>query len=170
MNARAEVGSLRPEGGCVHEHAGDVFTCDRRQDFVPNVIRTHRGGRWRRVDRSKNAGEWAKFVHRSEMLVFDVDDGGEGGPGIVTGVIPSKEDVTARLAALAPVPGTAVAEIGTDCGWTAASLEHHLQGGQVVTVADTERLAEIVRQRLRPYPRVRVVSGSQAGEIGRAHV
>jgi protein-L-isoaspartate O-methyltransferase len=120
------------------------------------------------VDRSKNAGEWAKFVHRSEMLVFDVDDGGEGGPGIVTGVIPSKEDATARLAALAPVPGTAVAEIGTDCGWTAASLAHLLPGSQVVTVADTERLAEIARQRLRPYPRVRVVSGSRAGVLGPA--
>ncbi|MEU9404109.1 methyltransferase [Streptomyces sp. NPDC048281] len=120
------------------------------------------------MDRSKNAGEWAKFVHRSEMLVFDVDDGGEGGPGIVTGVIPSKEDVAARLAALAPVPGTAIAEIGTDCGWTAALLEHRLQGGQVVTVADTERLAEIARQRLRPYPRVRVVSGPEAGVLAPA--
>lgn len=168
MNARVEAGSQRPGSGHVHQQAGDVFTCDRRQDFVPNVIRTHRGGRWRRVDRSKNAGEWAKFVHRSEMLVFDVDDGGEGGPGIVTGVIPSKEDATARLAAFAPVPGTAVAEIGTDCGWTAAALEHLLQGGQVVTVADTERLAEIARQRLRPYPRVRVVSGSEAGVLGPA--
>lgn len=168
MNARVEAGSLRPESGRVHEHAGDVFTCDRRQDFVPHVIRTHRGGRWRRVDRTKNAGEWAKFVHRSEMLVFDIDDGGEGGPGLVTGVIPSKEDAEARLAALAPVPGTAIAEIGTDCGWTAAALDHRLRGGQVVTVADTGRLAEIARQRLRPYPRVRVVSAPDAGVLGPA--
>ncbi|WP_411150128.1 methyltransferase [Streptomyces sp. A30] len=167
MNARAEVGSLRPSGDGVHRHAGDVFSCDRRQDFVPTVIRTHRGGRWRRVDRRKNAGEWAKFVHRAEMLVFDVDDGQEGGPGIVTGVIPTVQDAAARLAALAPTPGMAtIAEIGADCGWTAALLAHHLQGGRVVTLADTDRLADVARQGLEHYPRVQVVSGAETGALG----
>lgn len=167
MNAPAEVGSLRPGHSGAHRHAGDAFFCDRRQDFVPTVIRTHRGGRWRRVDRRKNAGEWAKFVHRAEMLVFDVDDGQEGGPGVVTGVIPTVQDAAARLATFAPTPGlAAVAEIGTDGGWTTAVLAHHLQGGRVVTLADTDRLADVARQRLERYSRVKVVSGPRAGALG----
>ncbi|MFC9131900.1 methyltransferase [Streptomyces sp. NPDC057099] len=168
MNARTEIGSPRPDSGGVHRHAGDAFVCDRRQDFAPAVIRTHRGGRWRRVDRNKNAGDWAKFIHRAEAVVFDIDDGQEGGPGIVTGVMPAEQDVAARLAAFALTPGMAIAEIGTDSGWTAALLDHHLQGGAVVTAADTMRLAAGAQQRLARYPRVQVVSELQAGAIGPA--
>ncbi|MEU9288764.1 methyltransferase [Streptomyces sp. NPDC048275] len=168
MKTHVEAGSLRPSSGGVHQHGGDGFTCDRRQDFAPAVIRTHRGGRWRRVDRRKNAGEWGKFVHRAEMVVLDIDDGQEGGPGIVTGVIPAEQDVAARLAALAPAPGMAIAEIGADCGWTAALLDHHLQGGRVVTVADTERLADVARQGLERYPQVQVLRGLEAGALGPA--
>ncbi|CCK32129.1 hypothetical protein BN159_7750 [Streptomyces davaonensis JCM 4913] len=167
MNAPAEVGSLRPSADGPRQHVGDAFSCDRRQDFAPAVIRTHRGGRWRRVDRTKNAGEWGKFVHRDEMLVFDVDDGQEGGPGIVTGAIPTVQDVAARLAAFAPAPGmAAVAEVGADCGWTAALLSHHVQGGRVVTLADTERLADVARQHLQRYSQVQVVSGAGTVALG----
>lgn len=168
MNARAEISNLRPSIGGVRQHTGDAFACDRRQDFAPTVIRTHRGGRWRRVDRRKNAGEWGKFVHRDEMLVFDVDDGQEGGPGIVTGAIPTVQDAAARLAPLAPAPGMAIAEIGADCGWTAALLAHHLQGGRVVTLADTARLADVARQHLEHYPQVQVVSSAEIGALGPA--
>ncbi|MEU6379528.1 methyltransferase [Streptomyces sp. NPDC046909] len=101
------------------------------------------------------------------MVVFDVDDGQEGGPGLVTGALPSVPDAVARLAALAPAKAmTAVAEIGTDCGWTAALLAHHLQGGRVVTLADTDRLADIARQHLEHYPQVEVVSRAEGGVLG----
>ncbi|MHC3474890.1 protein-L-isoaspartate O-methyltransferase family protein [Streptomyces sp. 7R007] len=132
------------------------------------MIRTHRGGRWRRVDRTKNAGEWGKFVHRDEVLVFDVDDGQEGGPGVVTGTMPTVQDVAARLTAFAPAPGMAAVEIGTDCGWTAALLDHHLPGGRVVTRADTDRLADLARKHLEHYPRVQVVSAAQTEALGPA--
>ncbi|WP_229877802.1 methyltransferase [Streptomyces bluensis] len=102
------------------------------------------------------------------MVVFDIDDGQDGGPGIVTGVIPAGQDAAARLAALAPTPGMAIAEIGADCGWTAALLDHHLRGGRVVTVADTERLAGVARQGLEHYPQVQVVCGLEARALGPA--
>ncbi len=146
MSARAEATGPRPGHGGLHQQGAELFACDRRQDFTPLVIRTRRGGRWRKVDRRKNAGEWGKFAHRPETVVFDIDDGEEGGPGLVTGLIPTAADAAQRLAVLAPTPGMTVAEIGTDSGWTAALLDHRFQGGRVVTLADTERLAAVARR------------------------
>ncbi|MEV0220745.1 methyltransferase [Streptomyces sp. NPDC050704] len=128
----------------------------RRRDFVPAVIRTHRGGRWRKVDQERAPRDWSKLVHGPDPVVFDVNDGEEGGAEI-TGVIPSAADTERCLTVLAPEPGMRIAEIGTDSGWVAALLQHLVQDGRVVSAADTLRLAEIAEQYLAPYRQVRVV-------------
>ncbi|CAL9453238.1 Protein-L-isoaspartate O-methyltransferase [Streptomyces sp. enrichment culture] len=154
MNARQDQTQSPPAR--LHPHTGNGVRRARRRDFVPDVIRVHRSQRWRRVDRRKNAGEWGKAVHSGSVVVFDVDDGKDAGPGLLTGIVATEEDVAARLAALAPAPGMSIAEIGTDSGWTAALLDHRLRGGRVVTLADTGRLATIARDQVAPFPRIRV--------------
>ncbi|MEV8605613.1 methyltransferase [Streptomyces griseoviridis] len=149
--------SVRGTERSPHRHAGESFACEMRQCFVPDVIRVCRSGRWRRVDRRQKAGEWGKFVHGSGHLVYDIDDGRDAGPGVPTGIVPSEEDVANRLRALALAPGMNIAEVGTDTGWTAALLDHRLRGGKVVTVADSERLAQLAQERLHRYPRVHVI-------------
>lgn len=107
-----------------------------------------------------------KISRYADAVVFDLDDGKEHGPGIITGVIPTEHEAAARLDALAPARRMSIAEIGTDTGWTAALLDHLLQGGHIVTAADTERLADVARQSLAHYPRVRVVCGPSADALG----
>ncbi|GAB3119267.1 methyltransferase domain-containing protein [Streptomyces calidiresistens] len=131
-----------------------VYDAVPRHLFVPDVIWPGRAGMnrpSRRVIRSEEPEVWWEAVHRDVPLTTQWDDGTHTGQG--KGRVPSCSNsmptmVFTMLAALEPLDGHRVLEIGTGTGWNAALLSARLGSGNVVTVEVDEEIAVEARRRL----------------------
>ncbi|MFI6689388.1 protein-L-isoaspartate(D-aspartate) O-methyltransferase [Streptomyces sp. NPDC050485] len=122
-----------------------LFASTPRATFVPDVIWTWdaQQARYRRTDRNKNPRRWARLVNSREVVVTQLDDGQDDGPGLATSSSSMPEVVATMLAADDLQPGQRVFEIGGGGGWTAALRKKRVgPTGLVVTTETDPHLAK----------------------------
>ncbi|MEU4176936.1 methyltransferase [Streptomyces sp. NPDC026589] len=138
-----------------------VFEAVPRSRFVPENV-------WRQLpDRCEavvGADAWLALVNSDEPVVTQLDDGGEGGPGVATSSNSMPSMVARMLTLLEVVDGQRVMEIGTGTGYVAAllcerlgdDLVHSVELDSVVARQAADALAQAGYR-----PHLRVGDGEQ---------
>lgn len=101
-----------------------------REVFVPDrAWRVPRSGPAMSIDRHADPRAWMEAVSSADVLVTQLDDGLEHGPGKYTSSCPMPQVMGAMLGHLDVHEGHRVLEIGTGTGWNAAILAARLALG-----------------------------------------
>ncbi|MEV4255503.1 methyltransferase domain-containing protein [Spirillospora sp. NPDC049652] len=121
-----------------------------RSLFAPSVVWADLGpGRWARIERDTDPGEWERVVALDQPVITQLDDGQADGEGQATSSLSMPTVVAEFLDQLAPLDHHRVLEIGTGAGWTAALLSARLGAENVTTVEVDPALAVQAAERLK---------------------
>lgn len=123
-----------------------------RAAFVPEGVWAPDDGSLtghRRVVRGDEPDTWRALVDADEVVVTQLDDGAEGGPGIPTSSASKPSLVASMLRQLDVTDGARVLDVGTGTGWTSALLTARLGGEAVTTVEVDPRISAEAAHRLK---------------------
>ncbi|MFI1888153.1 methyltransferase domain-containing protein [Streptomyces jumonjinensis] len=154
--------------GALGEEWRGAFERAPRSAFVPGFVwipDDDSPSGYRRITRTENPGDWWSLVNADDVVVTQVDDGGENGPGVVTSSASKPRLVASMLRHLDVADGHAVLDIGTGTGWTSALLCARLGDHRVTTVEVDPVVAAGAARRLRAagFSPTRVVGDGLAG-------
>ncbi|GAA2235223.1 methyltransferase domain-containing protein [Kitasatospora cystarginea] len=93
---------------------------------------------FRPAEREKDPERWWSLVNADDVVVTQLDDGAEDGPGVPTSSASMPSLVASMLQHLDVRDGCTVLDIGTGTGWTAGLLCARL-GSQAVTTVEVDR-------------------------------
>ncbi|MFF2148856.1 methyltransferase domain-containing protein [Kitasatospora sp. NPDC058190] len=154
MDQYAQLLADLTEAGALGEEWRGAFECAPRSAFIPDTVWVPDEDAptgYRRITKVDDPNEWWSLVNADGVVVTQVDDGEEDGPGIATSSASMPSLVASMLCHLDVADGNTVLDIGTGTGWTSALLCNRLGDGAVTTIevdaavaaAAGERLAEI---------------------------
>ncbi|MBV6703342.1 methyltransferase domain-containing protein [Kitasatospora aureofaciens] len=161
------LADLAEAGGLGEEWRG-AFERAPRSAFVPDTVWAldeDAPTGYRRITRADEPDEWWALVNANGVVVTQVDDGIEGGPGVATSSASMPSLVADMLRHLDVRDGHTVLDVGTGTGWTSALLCARLGDDQVTTVeVDAAVAAEAaVRLGAAGFSPKRVVGDGLAG-------
>lgn len=125
------------EAGALGEEWRGAFERAPRSAFVPDAVWTPDDDAptgYRRIARADDPEDWWALVNADGVVVTQVDDGIEDGPGVATSSASMPSLVADMLCHLDVQDGHSVLDIGTGTGWTSALLCSRLGDAQVTTV------------------------------------
>jgi protein-L-isoaspartate O-methyltransferase len=151
MNQYERLLSDLTEAGELGAEWRGAFECAPRSAFIPDVIwlpdeDAPRG--YRQVTRTADPEPWADAVAADDVVVTQLDDGADDGPGVSTSSGSMPRLVARMLRQLDVRDGHQVLDIGTGTGWTAALLSARLGSYLVTTVEVDAAIAAAARTRL----------------------
>ncbi|SCF97404.1 MULTISPECIES: methyltransferase domain-containing protein [unclassified Streptomyces] len=123
-----------------------------RSTFVPETVWVPDDGApvgHRRITRAADEAEWWTLVDADDVVVTQLDDGADDGPGVVTSSASMPSLVATMLHHLSVADRDVVLDIGTGTGWTSALLAGRLGDEHVTTVEVDPRLAAEAAKRLK---------------------
>lgn len=129
-----------------------AFARAPRAAFVPETVWVPDDGSrngHRRVTRAAEPDTWRALVDADEVVVTQLDDGAEDGPGVPTSSASQPSLVASMLRHLDVTDGARVLDVGTGTGWTSALLVARLGGEAVTTVEIDPRISSEAARRLR---------------------
>ncbi|MGI5349749.1 hypothetical protein ACQEU8_16360 [Streptomyces sp. CA-250714] len=158
------------ESGALGAGWRGAFLRTPRSGFLPECIWAEDGpSGYRKVTRSGNAEEWHAKANADDVVVTQLDDGAEGGPGTATSSV-SMPTLVARMLGHLDVrdSGQSVLEIGS--GWTTGLLCARVGASHVVSVEIDPEVAERARRALAAlgHSPVLVVGDGTRGFLERA--
>ncbi|MFE9424508.1 methyltransferase domain-containing protein [Kitasatospora sp. NPDC006697] len=125
LDELSESGSLSAEWRGAFERAP-------RSAFVPGRIWSRSRSSW--LDRATDPDGWEAMVNADQVVITQLDDGDDNGPGVATSSASTPSLVARMLHHLGVTDGDRVLDIGTGTGWTAALLSTRLGATRVTTV------------------------------------
>ncbi|MFD7289733.1 methyltransferase domain-containing protein [Streptomyces sp. NPDC059863] len=138
--------------GALGEGWRGAFARAPRSSFVPDAVWAPDDAsptRYRRVGRGDAGTEWWELVNADGVVVTQLDDGAEGGPGVATSSASMPSLVATMLRHLDVADGHTVLDIGTGTGWTSALLAARLGDENVTTVEVDPQIAAEAAKRLK---------------------
>ncbi|MFJ9030866.1 methyltransferase domain-containing protein [Streptomyces sp. NPDC102274] len=154
--------------GALDEGWRGAFARAPRSAFVPDAVWAPDDASpagYRRVVKGDAGGDWWELVNADGVVVTQLDDGAEGGPGVATSSASMPSLVATMLRHLDVFDGDTVLDVGTGTGWTSALLAGRLGDENVTTVEVDPQIATEAAKRLKAAgfaPR-RVVGDGLAG-------
>lgn len=152
------------ESGALEDSWRGAFARAPRAAFVPEAVwapddRSPTGHR--RVVRAAEPETWWALVDADGVVVTQLDDGADDGPGIPTSSASQPSLVALMLRQLDVTDGARVLDVGTGTGWTSALLTARLGGDAVTTVEVDPDVSAQAAHRLRSaaLPPARLVVG-----------
>ncbi|MFB7907376.1 methyltransferase domain-containing protein [Kitasatospora sp. NPDC056076] len=152
MDQYAQLLADLTEAGVLGEQWRGAFERAPRSAFVPGTV-------WvpdddaptgcRRITRSDDPDGWWAVVDADDVVVTQVDDGDDDGPGVATSSASMPSLVADMLRHLDVGDGHDVLDIGTGTGWTSALLSARLGDGHVTTIEVDPSVAAEAAARLR---------------------
>lgn len=110
-----------------------AFLRTPRSPFVPERIWIEDGpGGYRPITRQDSPEEWWAKVHADDVVVTQLDDGDDNGPGVATSSVSMPTLVARMMAELDLRPTHSVLEIGS--GWSTGLLCERVGQDRVVSV------------------------------------
>ncbi|MFE4977845.1 methyltransferase domain-containing protein, partial [Kitasatospora sp. NPDC056651] len=151
MDQYAQLLANLTEAGALGEEWRGAFERAPRSAFVPDTVWTPDEDAptgCRRITKAEEPDAWWALVNADGVVVTQVDDGGEDGPGIATSSASVPSLVASMLGHLDVMDGNAVLDIGTGTGWTSALLCNRLGDAAVTTVEVDPAVAAAAGERL----------------------
>ncbi|MFD7905113.1 methyltransferase domain-containing protein [Kitasatospora sp. NPDC059747] len=137
MDKYAQLLADLTEAGALGEEWRGAFERAPRSAFVPDAVWTPDEDAptgCRRIIKADAPDAWWSLVNADGVVVTQVDDGHENGPGIATSSASMPSLVAAMLRHLDVRDGHTVLDVGTGTGWTSALLCSLLGDDRVTTV------------------------------------
>ncbi|MFI6084412.1 methyltransferase domain-containing protein [Streptomyces sp. NPDC051217] len=128
------------ESGALVESWRGAFSRAPRAEFVPEAVWAPDDGSptgHRRITRAAEPATWWTLVDADEVVVTQLDDGADNGPGVPTSSASKPSLVASMLRHLDVTDGARVLDVGTGTGWTSALLVARL-GGEAVTTVEVD--------------------------------
>lgn len=125
------------EAGALGEEWRGAFERTPRSAFVPDAVWAPDDDAptgYRRITKVDDPDAWWSLVNADGVVVTQVDDGHEDGPGIATSSASMPSLVAGMLRHLDVRDGHNVLDVGTGTGWTSALLCSLLGDNHVTTV------------------------------------
>ncbi|MFE4977297.1 protein-L-isoaspartate(D-aspartate) O-methyltransferase [Kitasatospora sp. NPDC056651] len=151
MDQYAQLLADLTEAGALGEEWRGAFERAPRSAFIPDAVWTpdeEAPTGCRRITKADEPDAWWALVNADGVVVTQVDDGDEDGPGIATSSASVPSLVASMLGRLDVADGNAVLDIGTGTGWTSALLCNRLGDGAVTTVEVDPAVAAAAGERL----------------------
>ncbi|MFI6693586.1 methyltransferase domain-containing protein [Streptomyces sp. NPDC050433] len=140
------------KSGALEEGWRGAFARAPRAEFVPEVVWAPDDGAptgHRRVSRAVEPDTWWALVDADGVVVTQLDDGADDGPGIPTSSASKPSLVASMLRHLEVTDGARVLDVGTGTGWTSALLTARLGAEAVTTVEVDPRISAEAAHRLK---------------------
>ncbi|WP_329384751.1 methyltransferase domain-containing protein [Streptomyces sp. NBC_01716] len=140
------------ESGVLAESWRGAFARAPRAAFVPEVVWAPDDGSpngHRRITRAAEPDTWRSLVDADGVVVTQLDDGADNGPGVPTSSASKPSLVASMLRHLDVTDGARVLDVGTGTGWTSALLVARLGGEAVTTVEVDPRISGEAAHRLK---------------------
>ncbi|GAA1965778.1 methyltransferase domain-containing protein [Kitasatospora viridis] len=138
--------------GALGEEWRGAFERAPRSAFIPDRVwiqaKSSPNG-FVRLDRAVDPERWEGLADSDAVVVTQLDDGFEEGPGVATSSASLPSLVAMMLGRLGLSGGDRVLDIGTGTGWTAGLLAARLGGDRVTTVEVDPELAAQAEAALR---------------------
>ncbi|MFF9645103.1 methyltransferase domain-containing protein [Kitasatospora aureofaciens] len=137
MDEYAQLLAHLAEAGTLGKEWRGAFERAPRSAFIPDTVWAPDEDAptgYRRITRADDPGEWWALVNANGVVVTQVDDGIDDGPGVATSSASMPSLVADMLRHLDVADGHTVLDIGTGTGWTSALLCSRLGDKQVTTV------------------------------------
>ncbi|MFE4517603.1 protein-L-isoaspartate(D-aspartate) O-methyltransferase [Kitasatospora sp. NPDC056783] len=151
MDQYAQLLAGLTEAGALGEEWRGAFERAPRSAFVPDTVWTpdeDAPAGCRRITKAEEPDAWWVLVNADGVVVTQVDDGDEDGPGIATSSASVPSLVASMLGHLDVTDGNTVLDIGTGTGWTSALLCNRLGDEAVTTVEVDPAVAAAAGERL----------------------
>ncbi|MFC8718563.1 methyltransferase domain-containing protein [Kitasatospora sp. NPDC057198] len=137
MDDYAQLLAELTAAGALGEEWRGAFERAPRSAFIPDAVwapdeDTLSG--YRRITRSDEPEAWWALADADDVVVTQLDDGADDGPGIATSSASMPSLVATMLRHLDVADGHTVLDIGTGTGWTSALLSARLGDRRVTTV------------------------------------
>ncbi|WP_326813347.1 methyltransferase domain-containing protein [Streptomyces scopuliridis] len=152
MDAYARLTAGLISTGALGEGWRGAFARAPRSAFVPDTVWAPEDASptgYRRITRGDAGAAWRELVDADGVVVTQLDDGVEGGPGMATSSASMPSLVATMLRHLDVADGHTVLDIGTGTGWTSALLTARLGDENVTTVEVDPRIAAEAAKRLK---------------------
>ncbi|BAJ29806.1 MULTISPECIES: methyltransferase domain-containing protein [Kitasatospora] len=144
MDKYAQLLAELTSAGVLGEEWRGAFERAPRSAFVPDTVwapdTDHPTG-YRRITRSNDPTDWWALVNANDVVVTQLDDGAEDGPGTATSSASMPSLVATMLRHLDAADGHTVLDIGTGTGWTSALLSARLGEQRVTTIEVDQAMA-----------------------------
>ncbi|MGC0312332.1 protein-L-isoaspartate O-methyltransferase [Kitasatospora acidiphila] len=144
MGRYAQLLDELSQSGHLGEEWRGAFERAPRSAFIPDRVWVRATGSPNghlRLDRAADPERWEGMANTNSVVVTQLDDGIEDGPGVATSSASLPSLVATMLRQLDISPGDKVLDIGTGTGWTAGLLAARLGGDSVTTVEVDQAIA-----------------------------
>ncbi len=173
MDQYAQLLAELTEAGSLGEEWRGAFERAPRSAFVPDAVWAPDDDAptgYRRITRTDDPADWWSLVNANGVVVTQVDDGADSGPGVATSSASMPSLVASMLRHLDVSDGHTVLDVGTGTGWTSALLCSRLGADRVTTIeVDPTVAAEAAKQlEAAGFDPSRVVGDGLAGWVNGA--
>ncbi|MGW4893030.1 methyltransferase domain-containing protein [Kitasatospora sp. NPDC004240] len=151
MDNYAQLLAELTEAGALGAEWRGAFERAPRSAFIPDTVWTPDSDAptgYRRITRADHPADWWTLVNANGVVVTQVDDGTDDGPGTATSSASMPSLVASMLRHLDVSDGHAVLDIGTGTGWTSALLCSRLGDERVTTIEVDPAVAAEAADRL----------------------
>ncbi|MFI5528597.1 methyltransferase domain-containing protein [Kitasatospora sp. NPDC051853] len=151
MDNYAQLLADLTEAGALGEEWRGAFERAPRSAFIPDTVwiaDSDAATGYRRLTRAANPAEWWALANANDVVVTQVDDGTDDGPGVATSSASMPSLVASMLRYLDVSEGHTVLDIGTGTGWTSALLCSRLGDEAVTTIEVDSAVAAEAADRL----------------------
>ncbi|QKW22522.1 methyltransferase domain-containing protein [Kitasatospora sp. NA04385] len=151
MDKNAQLLTGLVMAGALGEGWRGAFERAPRSSFIPDAVWAPDDDSltgYRRITRHDDPAAWWALANADDVVVTQLDDGADGGPGTATSSASMPSLVATMLRHLDAADGNTVLDIGTGTGWTSALLSARLGDQRVTTIEVDQAVAAEAAQRL----------------------